>query len=63
VDISTAKSIHNSQCFAIYKGTEMVAFRRVVTDYATFANLADVAVWPEYRGQGVSKKTYAQSRT
>ena len=48
-------SIANSLCFGIYLEQSQVAFARVVTDYATFAYLADVFVLPEYRGLGLSK--------
>jgi GNAT superfamily N-acetyltransferase len=33
----------------------MVGFARVVTDYATFAWIADVFILPEHRGKGLSK--------
>jgi GNAT superfamily N-acetyltransferase len=33
-----------------------VAFARVITDRATFANLVDVFVLPEHRGQGFGKR-------
>lgn len=49
------KSITNSLCFGVYAGDKQVGFCRVITDYATFGNLVDVIVWPEYRGQGISK--------
>jgi GNAT superfamily N-acetyltransferase len=49
------KSIENSFCFGAYVGPRQVAFARVITDFATFAYLADVFVLPEHRGQGVSK--------
>ena len=49
------KSIENSLPFGIYKGDEQVGFGRVVTDYATFAWVADVFVLPEHRGHGLSK--------
>ena len=48
-------SIQNSLSFGIYKGKNQVGFARVVTDYATFAWVADVFVLPEHRGQGLSK--------
>ena len=54
-----ARSIANSLCFGIYAGTTQVGFARVVTDYATFANLMDVFVVPEYRGRGLSKALMA----
>src|SRR5258706_756411 len=49
------RSIDNSICFGVYKGNDQVGFARVVTDYATFAWIADVFVLPEHRGQGLSK--------
>jgi GNAT superfamily N-acetyltransferase len=49
------RSIDNSLPFGIYKGNDLVGFARVVTDYATFAWIADVFVLPEHRGQGLSK--------
>ena len=49
------RSVENSYPFGIYRGGEMVGFARVVTDYATFAWLADVFVLQEHRGRGLSK--------
>lgn len=49
------RAIANSLCFGGYLDGRQVAFARVVTDCATFANLVDVFVLPEYRGQGYSK--------
>lgn len=49
------KSVDNSFPFGIYRGDEMVGFARVVTDYATFAWIADVFVLDEHRGKGLSK--------
>ncbi len=49
------KSIDNSQCFGVYDQTRQVGFARVVSDFATFAYLADVFVVQDYRGKGLSK--------
>jgi len=49
------RSIANSLCFGGFLRNEQVAFARVISDYTTFANLVDVFVLPEYRGQGFSK--------
>jgi N-acetylglutamate synthase-like GNAT family acetyltransferase len=49
------KAIANSLCFGGYVDRGQVAFARVVTDYATFANLVDVFVLPEYQARGYSK--------
>jgi GNAT superfamily N-acetyltransferase len=50
------RSIENSLPFGIYKESEQVGFARVVTDYATFAWIADVFVLPGHRGHGLSKR-------
>jgi GNAT superfamily N-acetyltransferase len=50
------KSIEHSLCFGGYLGNTQVAFARVISDFATFANLVDVFVLPEYRGRGYSKQ-------
>lgn len=48
-------SIEHSLCFGGFLGNAQVAFARVISDYATFANLVDVFVLPEHRGKGYSK--------
>src|SRR5947207_15125235 len=50
-----SKAIDNSLNFGLYKGDEQIGFARLVTDYATFAYLADVFVLEPYRGLGLSK--------
>ena len=50
-----ATAIENSLPFGLYHGTEQVGFARVVSDWATFAWLADVYVLPEHRGIGLGK--------
>ena len=49
------KSVENSLCFGGFVGTSQVAFARVISDYATFANLVDVFVLTEHRGKGYGK--------
>jgi N-acetylglutamate synthase-like GNAT family acetyltransferase len=49
-------AIENSLCFGGYLDGRQIAFARVITDYATFANLADVFVVPEYRAHGYAKQ-------
>ena len=49
------RSIENSLAFGIYMENHQVGFARVVTDYATFAWVADVFVLTEHRGRGLSK--------
>ncbi|MBN1300144.1 MAG: GNAT family N-acetyltransferase [Melioribacteraceae bacterium] len=49
------KSIENSLCYGVYAENKQIGFARVITDYATFAYLADVFILEEYRGYGLSK--------
>jgi GNAT superfamily N-acetyltransferase len=49
------RSIQHSLCFGAYLDGRQTGFARVVTDYATFAYVADVFVVPEHRGRGISK--------
>jgi N-acetylglutamate synthase-like GNAT family acetyltransferase len=49
------RSIDNSLCFGIYRKGQTVGFARVISDFATFAYLADVFVLPEERGKGLAK--------
>lgn len=49
------RAIENSLCFGGYIAATQVAFARVISDYATFANLVDVFVLPGHRGHGHGK--------
>lgn len=51
------KSVRHSLNFGVYltASNELVGFARVVSDYATFAYLADVVVRAPYRSRGISK--------
>ena len=49
------RSVENSLPFGLYKGDMQIGFARVITDYATFAWIADVFVLEDFRGQGLSK--------
>ena len=48
-------SIDNSLCFGVYHQQNQIGFARVVTDFSTFAYLADVFIVPEERGKGLTK--------
>jgi GNAT superfamily N-acetyltransferase len=55
------RSIANSLPFGVYAADgEQVGFARVVTDYATFAWIADVYVEAEHRGHGLGKRLVAE---
>jgi GNAT superfamily N-acetyltransferase len=49
------RSIENSLAFGVYRGERQVGFARVITDYATFAWVADVFVLDGERGRGLAK--------
>ena len=49
------RSIEHSLCFGLYHGRDQVGFARVITDYTTFAYLADVYILIGHRGKGHGK--------
>ena len=60
--ITVENAINHSLCFGVYlklstdeAREHQIGFARVISDYATFAYLADVFIAPEYRGNGYSK--------
>ena len=52
---TVSRAVEHSLPFGLYRGARQVGFARVVTDYATFAWLADVFVLEEFRGEGLGK--------
>lgn len=53
------RALANSLCVAVRQNGAQVAFARVITDYATFAWLADVYVLEDHRRLGLSKAMVA----
>ena len=49
------RAIANSLCAGAFDGDAQIGFARAITDYATFAYIADVYVLPSHRGRGISK--------
>jgi GNAT superfamily N-acetyltransferase len=49
-----ARAVRNSFCVSAWHGMQQVGFARLITDFATFAYLADVIVTPAWRGQGIA---------
>lgn len=49
------RMLQHSLCFGLYRDGVQLGFARAVTDYATFAYLADVVVRAECRGQGLGQ--------
>lgn len=50
------KSIQNSLCFVPMLEDKQVGFARLVTDFATYAYLADVFIDPNHRAKGYAKQ-------
>jgi GNAT superfamily N-acetyltransferase len=50
------KRIEHSLCFGVYLDNQQVGFARLITDYDSFAYLADVFILENHRGKGLSKK-------
>jgi GNAT superfamily N-acetyltransferase len=49
------KSLKHSLCFGVYEQDQQIGFARVVSDYATFAYLADVFILESHQGHGLGK--------
>jgi len=56
IPLQTVKrSLEHSLPFGMYCEGQQIGFARLVTDYATFAYLADVFILEPFRGHGLSK--------
>lgn len=54
------RALAHSLCFTVRADGELIAFARVISDRATFANLVDVFVLPAHRGQGHARTLLAR---
>lgn len=52
-------ALKNSFCVGVFKANKQVGFARLITDYATFAYLADVYILTAHRKKGLSKALMA----
>jgi GNAT superfamily N-acetyltransferase len=48
------RSIAGALCFGLFARDAQIGFARVITDYATYAYLADVFILEPHRGKGLS---------
>lgn len=48
-------SVENALCFGVFHQEVQVGFGRVISDYATFAYLADIFIDEHYRRRGLGK--------
>ncbi|HEY4799931.1 MAG TPA: GNAT family N-acetyltransferase [Bacteroidia bacterium] len=56
ISVSIVKrAIEHSLCFGVYSDNSQIGFARVISDYTTFAYLADVFIVEQERGKGLSK--------
>lgn len=53
------RAIAGSHPLGAYEGNEQVGFARVITDYATFAWIADVWIAESQRGAGLARRMVA----
>jgi GNAT superfamily N-acetyltransferase len=53
---TVARSMRHSLCFGAYEGGHQVGFARVISDYATFAYVADVFVLESHQGREIGKQ-------
>jgi GNAT superfamily N-acetyltransferase len=56
---TVARSIEHSLCFGVYVGDRQVGFARVISDYTTFAYVADVFIVEALRGRGLARELMA----
>lgn len=50
------QSLKNSYCAGVFTDGRQIGFARLITDYSTFAYLADVYILREHRGKRLSEK-------
>jgi N-acetylglutamate synthase-like GNAT family acetyltransferase len=53
------RSIENSLCFGVYDNAHQIGFARAITDFATYAYVADVFILEPYRERGLGKELMA----
>ena len=56
---TVARSIENSLCFGVYDNSNQIGFARVISDFATYAYVADVFILEPYRERGLGKELMA----
>jgi len=49
------RSLENSLCFGVFEDGVQIGFARVITDYATYAYLADVFILETHRSRGAAR--------
>jgi GNAT superfamily N-acetyltransferase len=49
------RSIENSECYGLFEGERQLGIIRIISDWATFAYIADFIIAEEVRGKGLGK--------
>ena len=60
---TVARSIENSLCFGVYDHANQIGFARAISDFATYAYVADVFILEPYRDRGLGKELMASIMT
>lgn len=56
---TVVRAIENSLCFGVYDNAKQIGFARVISDFATYAYIADVFILEAYRERGLGKELMA----
>jgi N-acetylglutamate synthase-like GNAT family acetyltransferase len=56
---TVVRAIENSLCFGVYDNAKQIGFARVISDFATYAYIADVFILEGYRERGLGKELMA----
>ena len=56
---TVVRAIENSLCFGMYDNAKQIGFARVISDFATYAYIADVFILEAYRERGLGKELMA----
>jgi N-acetylglutamate synthase-like GNAT family acetyltransferase len=56
---TVVRSIENSLCFGVYDNSSQIGFARAISDFATYAYVADVFILEPYRERGLGKELMA----
>jgi N-acetylglutamate synthase-like GNAT family acetyltransferase len=56
---TVVRAIENSLCFGVYDNVKQIGFARVISDFATYAYIADVFILEPYRERGLGKELMA----
>jgi len=56
---TVVRAIENSLCFGVYDNGGQIGFARVISDFATYAYIADVFILEAWRERGLGKELMA----